>query len=78
MKKVNQKGEGMVQNLLFLVILAGIGYAGYVYLWPMVSGPSSPATQTAAPPTADQKAGSMAGAAVQGAAAAGEVYGSGR
>jgi len=77
MKKMNQKGEGMVQNILFVLILAGLGYAGYTYLWPMVSGPSTPAAQTAAP-AGDPKAGSMAGAAVQGAAAAGEVYGSGR
>lgn len=78
MKKINQKGEGMVQNLFFLVVLLALGYVGYVYLWPMVSGPSTSVSQTAVPATGDPKAGSMAGAAVQGAAAAGEVYGSGR
>lgn len=78
MEKLNQKGEGMVQNLLFLLVLAGLGYAGYVYLWPMVSGPSPPASQAVAPAAGDPKAGTMSGAAVQGAAAAGEVYGSGR
>ena len=71
-------GEGMVQNLLFLIVLAGLGYAGYVYLWPMVAGPGTPKTQTAAPAAGDPKPGSMAGAAVQGAAAAGELYSSGR
>lgn len=76
MKRLGQKGEGMVQNLLFILVLAGLGYAGYVYLWPMVAGPEPAAAGT--PAAGGAKAGSPAGAAVQGAAAAGEVYGSGR
>ena len=78
MKKLNNRGEGMIQNILFLAVFAGLAYAGYVYLWPKTSSTPAPTSQTAASPTGDQKAGSMAGAAVQGAAAAGEVYGSGR
>lgn len=80
MKKLSQKGEGLFQNLFFLAVFLGLAYVGYVYIWPMASGSgNAPTAATAAPnPSGDAKAGSMAGAAVQGAAAAGEVYGSGR
>ncbi len=75
----NQKGEGMVKTLLFLLILGAAGYAGYVYLWPMVSGGDTSAAS--APSTLNGGkaiAGSPAGAAVQSSEAAGEVMGSGR
>lgn len=74
MKNIGQKGEGAVKTILLLVILAGAVYAGYVYLWPMLSGPS-PAPQTAAatPVPGDAKAASPAAAAVQGANALGEI-----
>jgi len=70
----------MVKTLLILLILGAAGYAGYFYLWPMVGGgnntpaASAPSTLNNGQPIA----GSAAGAAVQGAQAAGEVMGSGR
>ena len=83
MKKINQKGEGLVSTLLILALLAGAGYAGYVYLWPMVSGPDKPAPAAAAqvtpvPAESTGKAGGMAAAAVQAGQAAGDLYSSGR
>jgi hypothetical protein len=75
----NQKGEGMVKTLLFLVILGAAGYAGYVYLWPMVTGGNAPAASAPASINGGKPiAGSPAAAAVQGSEAAGEVMGSGR
>ncbi len=84
MKKINQKGEGMVSTILILIVLAGAGYAGYVYLWPMVSGSDKPVPQAASaevtptPSETTGKAGGMAGAAVQAGQAAGDLYSSGR
>lgn len=75
----NQKGDGLLKTLLFLLILGAAGYAGYVYLWPMVAGGNRPAAS--APTTINggkPVAASPAGAAVQGSEAAGEVLGSGR
>ena len=78
----NQKGEGMVKILLVLLILGAAGYAGYVYLWPMVAGGDKPAASAPTPVAAlnggQPIAGSMSGAAVQGSQAAGEIMGSGR
>ena len=80
MKKLDSKGEGPLMPVLIVVILAGLAYAGYVYIWPMVSGPSSQPSVAQVTPTpgGEQKAGSMAGAAVQGAQAAGDLLSSGR
>jgi flagellar basal body-associated protein FliL len=79
MKKLNSKGEGPLIPVLIIVILAGLAYAGYVYLWPMLSGPSSqPSLAQVTPTPGEAKAGSMAGAAVQGAQAAGDLLSSGR
>ena len=76
---INQKGEGALKTVLLLFILVGAAYAGYVYLWPMLSGPGSQATSAGPTPTpGEAKAGSPAAAAVQGAQAAGELYSSGR
>jgi hypothetical protein len=75
----NQKGEGMVKALLFLVVLGAAGYAGYVYLWPLVAGADKPAASAPSTVNGGQPmAGSPAAAAVQGSEAAGEVMGSGR
>lgn len=75
----NQKGEGMVKVLLFVLILGAAGYAGYVYLWPMVAGGDKPAASAPSTINGGQPmSGSPAAAAVQGSEAAGEVMGSGR
>ncbi len=79
MKTISQKGEGALKTILLLFILAGALYAGYIFLWPMVSGPGSQSASADATPTpGEAKAGSPAAAAVQGAQAAGDLYSSGR
>ena len=79
MKTISQKGEGALKTILLLFVLAGAVYAGYVFLWPMVSGPGSQTASADATPTpGEAKAGSPAAAAVQGAQAAGDLYSSGR
>ena len=80
MKKIDQRGEGAFSTILLVIFLAGLAYAGYVYLWPMVSGPENPVPQTAnsTPVPGDAKAGSPAAAAVQGAEALGELSSGGR
>lgn len=78
MKISNSKGEGALVNLIFLAVLAGLGYAVY-HFW--ISSDKKAETPGVAPtPTATyspggRKAGSMAGAAVQGAEAMGELSG---
>jgi len=84
----NQKGEGIIGLLLILAVVGGLAYAAYYYFLSdnskgMSAAKSQGASGEATPPTSntngqDPKAGSMAGAAAQGAAAAGEIYGSGR
>ena len=79
MKTISQKGEGALKTILLLFVLAGAAYAGYVFLWPILSGPDCQSASAGATPTpGEAKAGSPAAAAVQGAAAAGEIYSSGR
>jgi hypothetical protein len=80
MKNIGQKGEGAFSTILLLVFLAGAAYAGYVYLWPMVSGSekSAPPTAESTPVPGGAKASSPAGAAVQGAEALGELSSGGR
>ena len=79
MKTISQKGEGALKTILLLFVFAGAAYAGYVFLWPMLSGPDSQAASAGPTPTpGEAKAGSPAAAAVQGAQAAGDLYSSGR
>ena len=79
MKRLDQKGEGMVSNLIVLVVLIALGYVGYVYLWPMAVKADNTQSANATPvPAKDAPAGSPAAGMVQGAQAAGEVLGSGR
>lgn len=79
MKKLGQKGEGAVTNIIILVVLGALGYVGYVYLWPMATKSDATQAANATPvPGKDAPAGSPAAGMVQGAQAAGEVYSSGR
>jgi len=85
MKTINSKGEGALSNLITLIVLAGLFYAGYVFLRPMFSdsgktnSQAASSTATPVPAAVNQgKAGSMAGAAVQAGEAAGDLYSSGR
>ncbi|HVZ81093.1 MAG TPA: hypothetical protein VHE12_09930 [bacterium] len=79
MKRLDQKGEGMVMNLILLAVVVALGYVGYVYLWPMVDKPGTTQASNATPvPGKDAPAGSPAAGMVQGAEAAGDVLSSGR
>jgi hypothetical protein len=79
MKRLDQKGEGMVSTIILVVVLAGLGYVGYVYLWPMATKADNAKSANTTPvPAKDAPAGSPAAGMVQGAQAAGEVLGSGR
>jgi hypothetical protein len=79
MKKLNQKGEGMVSNIIVLLIVGALGYVGYVYLWPMAVKADSGQTTNATPgPLKNTGGSSPAANMVQGAQAAGEVAASGR
>lgn len=77
-----QKGEGIIGLLIFLAVVAGIGYGVYVYFNPTPTGSGATGQEVSATPTPSNgngaQAGSPAGAAVQGAQAAGELMGSGR
>ena len=79
MEKLDQKGGGMVTNLILLAALVGLGYVAYAYLWPMaVKADSGQATNGTPVPAKDAPAGSPAAGMVQGAQAAGDVMSSGR
>ena len=79
MKRLDQRGEGVVSNLIMLVVVIALGYVGYVYLWPMAVKADSGQTAAATPvPGRDAPAGSPAAGMVQGAQAAGDVLSSGR
>jgi len=74
----SQKGQGLFKLLLLVAILIG-GYFALKYFGVIGSPGSNPAAS--APGTLNggkPVAGSLAGAAVQGSEAAGEVLGSGR
>lgn len=49
MKKLNQKGEGMVSNIIALIVVGALGYVGYVYLWPMAVKADNPRAANATP-----------------------------
>ena len=74
----NESGEGMMKLVLLAALLIGGGYFALQYFGVLGDKPpnaaSAPSTLNNGQPTA----GSPAGAAVQGAEAAGEVMGSGR
>jgi hypothetical protein len=76
-RRQSSKAEGQLGLILFIAVLAAIGYFGYKYLWP-----KDKPVQAVQPKTLDPKggapSGSLAGQQVQGAQAAGELLGSGR
>ncbi|HUO56883.1 MAG TPA: hypothetical protein VMV05_01785 [bacterium] len=83
MKTINRKGGGLVGTLIMVLLLAGLAWGAYYFFF---NGNGANPSQTASTasgdptptPSSEPKAGSLAGAAVQGAQAAGEVLGSGR
>lgn len=74
----NQKGEGMVKLLLLAALLIGGGYYALQYFGILGNQESNAASAPSTINGGQPIAGSPAGAAVQGAEAAGEVMGSGR
>jgi hypothetical protein len=80
-----EKGEGMLGLILILAVVGGLGYAAYYYFLSdnskgMSAAQSQGASAEATPAASntngqDPKAGSMAGSAVQGAQALGELSG---
>ena len=83
MKTINQQGGGLAGTLIVVLLLAGLAAGVYYYFFNgnganPSQGASVASSGLTPTPAGEPKAGSMAGAAVQGAQAAGEVLGSGR
>jgi len=73
----NEKGEGMLVNLIMLAFLAAGAYFAFIYFWPKAGVSDKPSSATATP-SGGPIAVSPAGQQVQGAQAAGDLMGAGR